>query len=107
MPDDMGTFRVDVEIENPARQGERRTLTSVLVDTGAELSWVPAEALDCAGHRECGVGRRPSTPHCSDGEVTDTHWPRSMVCVVTDLYIRSARHTEIFWTISGTNFNAP
>ena len=49
MPDDMGTFRVDVEIENPARPGERRTLTSVLVDTGAELSWVPAAVLESLG----------------------------------------------------------
>jgi predicted aspartyl protease len=49
MPDDMGAFRVDVEIENPARPGERRTLKSVLVDTGAELSWVPAEVLESLG----------------------------------------------------------
>jgi predicted aspartyl protease len=49
MSDDMGTFRVDVEIENPARPGERRTLTSVLVDTGAELSWVPAATLESLG----------------------------------------------------------
>jgi predicted aspartyl protease len=49
LPDDMGAFRVDVEIENPARPGERRTLKSVLVDTGAELSWVPAEALESLG----------------------------------------------------------
>ena len=49
MPEDMGTFRVDVEIENPSRPGERRTLSSVLVDTGAELSWVPAEVLDSLG----------------------------------------------------------
>ena len=49
MPDDIGPFRVDVEIENPARPGERRTLKSVLVDTGAELSWVPAEALESLG----------------------------------------------------------
>ena len=49
MPDDMGTFRVDVEIENPGRPGERRTLRSVLVDTGAELSWVPAEILESLG----------------------------------------------------------
>ena len=49
MPADMGTFRVDVEIENPARPGERRTLRSVLVDTGAELSWVPAELLESLG----------------------------------------------------------
>jgi len=49
MPDDMGTFRVDVEIENPARPGERRALRSVLVDTGAESSWVPAEILESFG----------------------------------------------------------
>ena len=49
MPDDMGSFRVDVEIENPARPGERRTLRSVLVDTGAELSWVPAQVLESLG----------------------------------------------------------
>ena len=49
MDREMGTFRVDVEIENPARPGERRTLKSVLVDTGAELSWVPADVLDSLG----------------------------------------------------------
>ena len=49
MSDAMSTFRVDVEIENPARPGERRTLTSVLVDTGAELSWVPATILESLG----------------------------------------------------------
>ncbi len=49
MPDAMGSFRVDVEIENPAHPGERRILRSVLVDTGAELSWVPAEILESLG----------------------------------------------------------
>ncbi len=49
MPDDMGSFRVDVEIENLARPGERRTLRALLVDTGAELSWVPAEILESLG----------------------------------------------------------
>jgi len=49
MPDDMGSFRVDVEIENPARPGEKRTLRSVLVDTGAELSWVPKSVLESLG----------------------------------------------------------
>jgi len=43
MRDDMGALRVDVEIENLARPGERRALGSVLVDTGAELPWLPAE----------------------------------------------------------------
>jgi len=47
--DDMGTFRVDVEIENPLRPGERRQLSNVLVDTGAELSWVPASVLESLG----------------------------------------------------------
>jgi predicted aspartyl protease len=47
--DDMGSFRVDIEIENPTSPGERRTLRSVLVDSGAELSWVPAEVLESLG----------------------------------------------------------
>ncbi len=49
MLDDMGSFRVDVEIENPARPGERRLIRSVLVDTGAELSWVPKSVLESLG----------------------------------------------------------
>src|SRR5256886_17681322 len=49
MPNDMGTFRVDIELENPAKPGVKRMLSSVLVDTGAELSWVPAEVLESLG----------------------------------------------------------
>ena len=49
MSDAIGSFRVDIEIENPARPGERRAVKSVLVDTGAELSWVPAEVLESLG----------------------------------------------------------
>jgi len=49
MHGDMGTFRVDIEIENPARPGARRALRAVLVDTGAELSWAPAEVLESLG----------------------------------------------------------
>jgi predicted aspartyl protease len=49
MRDEMGAFRVDVEIENPVRPGERQTLQSVLVDTGAEVSWVPAPILESLG----------------------------------------------------------
>jgi predicted aspartyl protease len=49
MPDDMGTFRTDVEIENPSRRGERRSLHGVLVDTGAELSWIPGDVLESLG----------------------------------------------------------
>ena len=54
---DMGTFRVDVEIENPARPGDTRTLRHVLVDTGAELSWVPSELLESLGIRHNNLWR--------------------------------------------------
>lgn len=49
MTDPMGTFRVDIEIENPAQPGDRRIVRAVLVDTGAELSWIPAEILESLG----------------------------------------------------------
>ena len=43
---DPDTFRIDLEIENPALPGQRTALANVLVDTGAELSWIPAALLD-------------------------------------------------------------
>ena len=49
MSPEMGTFRVDIELENPARPGERRALRSVLVDSGAERSWIPAGVLESLG----------------------------------------------------------
>ena len=49
MIDDMGTFRTTIEIENPARLGERTALRDVLVDTGAELTWIPARVLETLG----------------------------------------------------------
>ena len=49
MSDTMGTFRIDIEVENPARPGPRRALSSVLVDTGAELTWCPATVLESLG----------------------------------------------------------
>lgn len=45
----MGTFRIDVDIENPAAPGRRVTIGRVLVDTGAELSWFPATLLESLG----------------------------------------------------------
>ena len=44
--DDMGTFRIDVEVADPSRRDERARLTAVLVDTGAELSWFPGQVLE-------------------------------------------------------------
>ena len=49
MSDQMATLRVKVEVENRARPGKRLTIESVLVDTGAELSWFPAEVLEMLG----------------------------------------------------------
>lgn len=46
---EMGTFRISVEVGNPARPGERRAVSSVLVDTGSELSWIPAPVLEALG----------------------------------------------------------
>jgi hypothetical protein len=51
MSERMGTFRTTIEIENPARRGERRALENVLVDTGAELSWVPGDHSRVTRHR--------------------------------------------------------
>ncbi len=45
----MGTFRVDIELENPALPGKRHRLSGVLVDSGAELSWAPARVLEALG----------------------------------------------------------
>ncbi|MGH7616460.1 MAG: retroviral-like aspartic protease family protein [Gemmatimonadaceae bacterium] len=52
MSDDTGTFRIDIEIENPAAPGERRLLRAALVDTGAELSWIPRAVLESLGIEE-------------------------------------------------------
>ena len=49
MFDDIGTFRIDIEIENPARPGVRQVVPFALVDTGAELTWVPAIILETLG----------------------------------------------------------
>lgn len=49
MADDLGTFRTDIELENPAGPGNRRRVGSLLVDTGSELTWVPAPLLESLG----------------------------------------------------------
>ena len=49
MSDDMGTIRIDVELENPATPGRRGRVPSVLIDTGAELSWFPTPILEALG----------------------------------------------------------
>src|SRR4051812_41205114 len=49
MMKDTGTVRVDIQIENLVRPGIRHELHSVLVDTGAELTWYPASVLESLG----------------------------------------------------------
>jgi predicted aspartyl protease len=67
MGDDIGILRTDVEIESPLREGDRRLLRDVLVDTGAELSWAPASMLESLG-----IGRRkPIRLQQADGTVLE------------------------------------
>jgi hypothetical protein len=69
MSSEMVTFSIDVDIENPARPGPRRHIPSVLVDTGAELSWFPAGVLESLG-----IPRRKSWKfRQADGSVL-TRW---------------------------------
>lgn len=72
--DDMGTFRIDVELENPADPRRRRAFAGVLVDTGAELSWFPATVLE-----DMGITRRKQLQfRQADGTVL-TRWTGSAV----------------------------
>jgi predicted aspartyl protease len=77
----MGTFRVDLEIENPVRPGKRRMLRSVLVDTGAELSWFPAEVLEALG-----IERRKTWQfRQADGTVL-TRWTGGAAIYLADIW---------------------
>ena len=81
---DVGTFRIDITIENPARPGDRRVVPGVLVDTGAELSWVPAPVLEDLGIERFTQWRfRQAT-----GEIVD-RWVGS-----TRVYAAGARTTD-------------
>ncbi len=46
---DMGTFRIDIAVEHPARRGKRVGIEHVLVDTGSEFTWIPTPALEQLG----------------------------------------------------------
>lgn len=49
MIDEMGSFRIDIEIGNAARTGPLVRVSRALVDTGAELSCLPGAVLEEAG----------------------------------------------------------
>ena len=91
MSDEMGTFRVDVEVENPMRPGERRVLRSVLVDTGAELSWFPTDALESLGIER----RKRSQFRQADGTVL-ARWTGAASVYLADI-----------WTIDEVVFGEP
>jgi hypothetical protein len=67
MTDDMGILRTDMEIESPLREGDRRLLRDVLVDTGAELSWAPTAVLESLGIAR----RKPRRFQPADGTVVE------------------------------------
>src|SRR5690348_8713257 len=46
---DMGTFRITIAVEHPARRGERTNIEAVLVDTGSEFTWIPSSVLEQLG----------------------------------------------------------
>lgn len=63
----MGLLRTDIELENHASPGERRLVRDVLVDTGAELSWAPANLLEHLGIRRV----KTVSFHQADGSVLE------------------------------------
>ena len=48
---DMGTFRIAIRIGHPTEEHRTVELADVLVDTGSELTWVPAAVLESLGIR--------------------------------------------------------
>lgn len=47
----MGTFRIAIRIGHPTDEHRIAELSDVLVDTGSELTWVPAAILESLGIR--------------------------------------------------------
>ena len=67
MADDMGPFFTDMGIESHHRPGEVVTLRGVLVDTGAEATWVPRSVLEELGV----VAQRHEAYRMADGRVLE------------------------------------
>jgi predicted aspartyl protease len=55
--DAIGTFRINIELENRSGVGPRRGVGGVLVDTGSELSWILAPVLESLGIERLKVKR--------------------------------------------------
>ncbi len=49
MIDDMGIFRTSISVAHFAHPHTRRELGDVMVDTGSEYNWIPADVLEPLG----------------------------------------------------------
>ena len=45
----MGAFRVDIDVSRPGKRARWKSIRRVLVDSGAEISWLPEAALAAIG----------------------------------------------------------
>jgi predicted aspartyl protease len=64
---DVGTFRITISIEHPARRGVLRTVDDVLVDSGSDFTWIPRPVLE-----DLGVAReRTERMIAADGRILE------------------------------------
>lgn len=62
---DMGTFHTDVGLEHPALRGHIVSVQNVIVDTGAEATWMPRRVLESLSVRP----ERTETYQLADGRL--------------------------------------
>jgi len=67
LSDDMGMLRTTVGIEPLQNQGDIEFIADVLVDTGSELTWIPATILERLGIKRA----RSRRFQLADGSVID------------------------------------
>jgi predicted aspartyl protease len=67
MVDDMGIFRTTISIASLTDPASRREFHDVMVDTGSEYNWIPAEALAEMGITPVRIDRFET----ADGRVLD------------------------------------
>src|SRR5690349_25063068 len=57
MIDEMGIFRTSLQISSLTNPDRRSELTKVMVDTGAEYSWIPRSVLEDLGIQAARIDR--------------------------------------------------
>ena len=88
----MGTFPIDIEVARPGRRARWTPVTDVVVDSGAEVSWVPEAVLQRLG---IGVFKRNEIFVTADGRQ-----------VVRDVGVALIRHGS-FKTVDEVVFARP